>query len=148
MRHFVPRRSPSVRQFASFIGVGVVNTVAYNALFRLANIWMPYLAAHVIGFAGSMAGSFLLNCLVTYRTQPTWRRAFRFPLASLVNLVAVGAALHLGVTAFGLRENLAALLGGILATPLAFLLSRWALRPVARQTDQGRTDEGVTVSTR
>jgi polyisoprenyl-phosphate glycosyltransferase len=121
--------SATVRQFANFALIGVVNTSVYYGAFHLANIRLHYLAAYCISFVAAVAVSFVLNCVITYRIRPTWRGAFRFPLSSLVNLVTAGGTLQLGVSVFGLGEDLAALIGGVLVTPLSFLLARWALLP-------------------
>ncbi|MGW1029903.1 GtrA family protein [Streptomyces sp. NPDC002577] len=143
------RTRPVVRQFAGFAVIGVVNTSVYCGVFRLANVRLHYLAAYGVSFVATVAVSFVLNCLITYRVRPTLRGAFRFPLSSLFNLVAAGSTLQLGVTVFHLSEDLAALIGGVLVTPLSFLLSRWALLPkAARRARQGSTDDRVMVSTR
>jgi putative flippase GtrA len=139
----------SARQFASYAVIGVVNTGVYNGTFLLGNLWLHYLLAHCVGVALAVVVSFVLNSVITYRVPPTWRGFLRFPLSSLFNLVVAGAVLQLGVTVFHMREDLAALIGGVLVTPLSFLLSRWALMPKkARQTRQGSTGDSVMVSTR
>lgn len=121
----------TLRQFAGFAVIGVVNTCVYYLVFLLTDAWLHYLAAYAVSFAVTVAVSFVLNSLIVYRVRPTWRGAFRFPLASLCNLVIVGGTLQLGVTAFHLSANVAALLAGVLVAPLSFLLSRWALVPRA-----------------
>ncbi|MFF1921527.1 glycosyltransferase [Streptomyces sp. NPDC058221] len=120
-------RSRTVRQFLTFAMIGVVNTAVYLAVYATLNRWMPYLAAHVIGYCVSVVGSFLLNTYITCRTTPTWRAFVRFPLSSLVNLVLSGALLYVGVSHLGMGKNIAALAAGILATPFSFLIARWAI---------------------
>jgi polyisoprenyl-phosphate glycosyltransferase len=143
------RISPTVRQFAGFAVIGGVNTSVYYLVFQLANVWLHYLAAYCVSFVVTVAVSFVLNSLITYRIRPTWRAAFRFPLSSLINLVTAGGTLQVGVSVFGLSEDLAALIGGVLATPLSFFLARWALLPkAARRARQGNNDDHVMVSTR
>ncbi|MFD7426168.1 glycosyltransferase [Streptomyces sp. NPDC059818] len=120
-------RSRTVRQFITFAMIGVVNTAVYLSVYATLNHWIPYLAAHVIGYCVSIVGSFLLNSYITCRTSPTWRAFVRFPLSSLVNLVLSGALLYVGVSHLGMGKNIAALTAGILATPFSFLLARWAI---------------------
>ncbi|MFD0025973.1 glycosyltransferase [Streptomyces sp. NPDC058382] len=120
-------RSRTVRQFLTFAMIGVVNTAVYLAVYATLNHWIPYLAAHVIGYCVSVVGSFLLNSYITCRTSPTWRAFVRFPLSSLVNLVLSGALLYVGVSHLGMGKNIAALAAGILATPFSFLIARWAI---------------------
>jgi hypothetical protein len=54
----------------------------------------------------------------------------------VVNLLFSGALLFLGVSALGLGKNIAAVAAGILATPLSFLLARWAINSGATHAAQ------------
>ncbi|WP_351224729.1 GtrA family protein [Streptomyces sp. NPDC002133] len=114
-------------QFTLFAAIGLANTGVYFAVYAVLNIWLPYLAAHAVGYAVSLTGSFLLNSYITLRTRPTWRAFVRYPLSGLANLVGSGVLLHLAVTRLGMDEHLAALAAGVLVTPLSFLLARWAI---------------------
>ncbi|MGW4625655.1 glycosyltransferase [Streptomyces rubiginosohelvolus] len=122
-----PSRSRTVRQFGSFVLIGCVNTAVYLGVYASLNRWIPYLTAHVIGYAVSIVCSFLLNSYVTCRTRPTWHAFVRYPLSSLVNLVASGALLYGAVSGLGMDKNLAALAAGVIVTPISFLLARWAI---------------------
>ncbi|WP_406225423.1 glycosyltransferase [Streptomyces anulatus] len=122
-----PGRSRTVRQFGSFVLIGCVNTAVYLGIYASLNRWIPYLTAHVIGYVVSIVCSFLLNSYVTCRTRPTWHGFVRYPLSSLVNLVASGALLYAAVSGLGMDKNLAALAAGVLVTPVSFLLARWAI---------------------
>ncbi|MGW3213752.1 glycosyltransferase [Streptomyces parvus] len=122
-----PGRSRTVRQFGSFVLIGCVNTAVYLGVYASLNRWIPYLTAHVIGYVVSIVCSFLLNSYVTCRTRPTWHAFVRYPLSSLVNLVASGALLYGAVSGLGMDKNLAALAAGVIVTPVSFLLARWAI---------------------
>ncbi|PCG85630.1 sugar transferase [Streptomyces sp. WZ.A104] len=122
-----PGRARTARQFASFVLIGCVNTAVYLGVYVALNRWIPYLTAHAVGYAVSIVCSFLLNSYVTCRTQPTWQAFLRFPLSSLVNLVASGALLYGAVSGLGMDKNLAALAAGVIVTPISFLLARWAI---------------------
>lgn len=122
-----PGRSRTVRQFGSFVLIGCVNTAVYLGIYASLNRWIPYLTAHVIGYAVSIVCSFLLNSCITIRTRPTWHAFVRYPLSSLVNLVASGALLYGAVSGLGMDKNLAALAAGVIVTPISFLLARWAI---------------------
>ncbi|MFJ9320481.1 glycosyltransferase [Streptomyces globisporus] len=122
-----PSRSRTLRQFGSFVLIGCVNTAVYLGVYASLNRWIPYLTAHVIGYAISIVCSFLLNSYVTCRTRPTWHAFVRYPLSSLVNLVASGALLYGAVSGLGMDKNLAALAAGVIVTPISFLLARWAI---------------------
>ncbi|MFB4419704.1 glycosyltransferase [Streptomyces sp. QL37] len=149
----VSPRGRTARQFASFVLVGCVNTAVYLGVYAVLNRWIPYLVAHVLGYAVSIVCSFLLNSYVTCRTKPTWRAFVRYPVSSLVNLVASGALLYGAVSGLGMDKNLAALLAGVLVTPVSFLLARWAIMsgrrdapvPAERSTRQPEPPVGAPV---
>ncbi|MFJ8979326.1 glycosyltransferase [Streptomyces sp. NPDC102282] len=127
LREHVTPRARTVRQFGSFVLVGCVNTAVYLGVYAVLNRWIPYLVAHVLGYAVSIVCSFLLNSYVTCRTKPTWHAFVRYPVSSAVNLVASGALLYAAVGGLGMDKNLAALVAGVLVTPVSFLLARWAI---------------------
>ncbi|MEU8587311.1 GtrA family protein [Streptomyces sp. NPDC048664] len=124
----------AVRQFTVFAVVGLANTAVYYAVYVTADRRLPYLAAHVLGYAVSLVCSFLLNSAVTLRVRPTWHAFARYPLSGATNVVASGILLHLAVSQLGVDEHWAALGAGVLVTPLSFLLARWALTSGARGT--------------
>lgn len=111
-----------------FVAVGVVNTLDYYAIFLLLDRVTWYLLAHVLAFAASSCGSFILNCRFTYRVRPTWRKLFLFPLTVGVNFAASTAALALLVEAWGFNPRLAAIAAAIFAVPFTFLVSRRVLK--------------------
>ncbi|MFJ8847606.1 glycosyltransferase [Streptomyces cyaneofuscatus] len=120
-------RYRTARQFGSFVLVGCVNTAVYLGVYASLNRWIPYLVAHVLGYAVGIVCSFLLNSYVTCRTKPTWHAFVRYPVSTLVNLAASGALLYGAVSGLGMDKNLAALAAGVIVTPLSFLLARWAI---------------------
>ncbi|MFJ4823681.1 glycosyltransferase [Streptomyces bacillaris] len=136
-------RSRTARQFGSFVLIGCVNTAVYLGVYASLNRWIPYLVAHVVGYAVSIVCSFLLNSYVTCRTKPTWRAFVRYPLSSLVNLVASGALLYGAVSVLGMDKNLAALAAGVIVTPISFLLARWAIMSGRRPRTAGASEVPV-----
>ncbi|MEV0689101.1 glycosyltransferase [Streptomyces sp. NPDC050388] len=130
-------RLATARQFATFVAIGFVNTAVYLAVYAGLNPWIPYLAAHVLGYAVSVVGSFLLNSCLTVRTRPTWHAFFRYPLSSGFNLVASGALLYVAVSRLEMDKNVAALVAGVLVTPVSFLLARWAINSGRRPSGAG-----------
>ncbi|WP_328320597.1 GtrA family protein [Streptomyces sp. NBC_00388] len=120
-------RTRTLGQFATFAAIGVANTAVYYAVFATLNHWLPYLAAHVLGWAVGITVSFLLNSYITCRTRPTWRAFARYPLSGIVNVVGSGILLYLAVSMLGMNEDIAAVAAGVLVTPVSFLLARWAI---------------------
>lgn len=117
----------TVRQFALFAAIGCVNTAVYLAVYVSAHHWIPYLAAHVLGYAVSVVVSFLLNSWLTCRTRPTWRAFARYPASGVAGLVGAGILLQLAVGVLGMDKNISAVAAGVLVTPFSFLLARWAI---------------------
>lgn len=115
---------PEVGRFAA---VGVVNTLTYYGSYLLLVLALPYLAAHVLAFAISMTGSFLLNCLVTYRTRPTWRKFLLFPLTVAANFTITTVGVAVLVELLSVDERVAPLLAAVVAIPLTFVATRAVL---------------------
>jgi putative flippase GtrA len=127
-----PGLLPEVARFAL---VGVVNTLTYYGSYLLLVLALPYLAAHVLAFAISMTGSFLLNCRFTYRTAPTWRKFALFPLTVAANFTITTVGVAVLVELLSVDERVAPLLAAGVAIPLTFLATRAVL--------VGRTPQAV-----
>ncbi|WP_406321559.1 GtrA family protein [Streptomyces sp. NBC_01637] len=120
-------------QMARFALVGVVNTGTYYGCYLALLTVLPYLAAHVIAFALSMTGSFLLNSYFTYRTRPTWRKFLLFPLTNAANFVITTGGVWLLVDRAGFSSRYAPLVAALAAIPITFAVSRAImLRPDTR----------------
>ncbi|MFD4229498.1 GtrA family protein [Streptomyces sp. NPDC058545] len=120
-------------QMTRFALVGVVNTGTYYGCYLALLTVLPYLAAHVIAFALSMTGSFLLNSYFTYRTRPTWRKFLLFPLTNAANFVITTGGVWLLVDHVGFSSRYAPLVAAVAAIPITFVVSRAImLRPDAR----------------
>ncbi|MFF0288320.1 GtrA family protein [Streptomyces sp. NPDC005262] len=120
-------------QMARFSLVGVVNTGTYYGCYLALLTVLPYLAAHVIAFALSMTGSFLLNSYFTYRTRPTWRKFLLFPLTNAANFVITTGGVWLLVDRAGFSSRYAPLVAAVAAIPITFVVSRAImLRPDVR----------------
>lgn len=110
-----------------FALVGVFNTASYYGLYLLFGLFLPYLAAHAVAFVVSMVGSFFLNCHFTFRTKPTWRKFFLFPLSNVTNFVVTSVGLYVLVQFFGINERIAPLLAASVAIPVTFLVAQLVL---------------------
>ncbi|MCD2193298.1 GtrA family protein [Actinomycetospora endophytica] len=120
------RRAPLLWALVRYALVGVVNAATYYVVYLLVLREVGYLTAHVIGLGAAMIVSFFLNCRVTFRVRPSWRRFLLYPASQAVNVAAttVGVVALVGV---GVDERLAPLVAAVLAVPVSFLATRLVL---------------------
>ncbi|WOQ16762.1 GtrA family protein [Raineyella sp. W15-4] len=139
----LPGTLPRLRPVLVFCLVGLVNTgVSYVAYLGL-RLLMPYLVAYVLGWAGGVVVSFLLNCRFTYRVRPTWRGFVLFPLSSLPNIVLSSGGVVLMVEVLGWDQKVAPLIATLLAVPVSYLIARTILVGPVRRIE---TAAGVVMS--
>jgi putative flippase GtrA len=104
--------------------VGAINTGVYYGLYLVFVQVVPYLVAHVIAFVLAMIGSYLLNTYITFRTRPSWRTFFLFPLSNLANFVITTVGLTVLVDWFGVDEEIAPIPVAAVAIPITFLVAQ------------------------
>ena len=120
-------------EFVRFVAVGVFATALhygiYYVLQRLVNVNVAYTA----GYALSFLANFYLTAYFTFRAKPSWRRAFGFGGAHLVNYL-----LHMGLLNLflwlGLSKPLAPVPVNCPALPLSYPATRkkpYCTRPTA-----------------
>ena len=120
------RRAPLLWALVRYALVGIVNAATYYAIYLVVLRDVGYLTAHVIGLGAAMIVSFFLNCRVTFRVRPSWRRFVLYPASQAVNVVAttVGVVALVGL---GVDERLAPLAAAVLAVPVSFFAARLVL---------------------
>jgi len=131
-----------------FATVGVLNTGIYYGLYLVLRLTVPYLVAHVCAFLLAMVGSYFLNCYFTFRTHPSWRSFWLFPLSYVVNLLVSTVGLFVLVQHLGMDERLAAVPAAAIAIPFTFLMAQFALtggqREQPRSGPASRPSEEMT----
>lgn len=130
------RRAPLLWALVRYALVGVVNAATYYVVYLLVLREVGYLTAHVIGLGAAMIVSFFLNCRVTFRVRPSWRRFLLYPASQAVNVAAttVGVVVLVGA---GVDERLAPLAAAVLAVPVSFLAARMVLAHHRATTSTG-----------
>jgi putative flippase GtrA len=120
------RRAPLLWALVRYALVGVANAATYYVVYLLVLHEVGYLTAHVLGLGAAMVVSFFLNCRVTFRVRPSWRRFLLYPASQVVNVAAttVGVVALVGV---GVDQRLAPLVAAVLAVPVSFLAARLVL---------------------
>jgi putative flippase GtrA len=109
-----------------FCIVGVVNTGTYYGLYLLflhVFGWI-YLVSHISAFILSMIGSFFMNTYFTYKTKPSLKKFFQFPLTYVVNVTVTTSSVYLLVDQLGMDKNIAPLLASLIAIPFTFIVSK------------------------
>lgn len=111
-------------RFFRFTLVGIVNTGIHYTVYLTLWIILPYVAAHLIAVTVAMSFSYLLNCHFTFRTRPTWRKFMLYPLSNLTNICLSTIVLYLLVEIVLMDSRIATIIGGLLAVPATFLISK------------------------
>ncbi|NJP42076.1 GtrA family protein [Streptomyces sp. PRB2-1] len=107
-----------------FALVGGVNTATFYGFYLALHPLMPYFAAYSVAFVLSMIGSFFLNTYFTYRTRPTWKKFFLFPLTNVTNYVVTSIGVYVFVEWVGMNDKIAPLVAAAAAIPFTYILSR------------------------
>lgn len=106
--------------------VGVVNAATYYVVYLAVLGEVGYLTAHIVGLGAAMVVSFFLNCRVTFRVRPTWRRFVLYPASQAVNIAATTIGV-VGLVTLGVDERIAPLVAAVLAVPASFVAARFVL---------------------
>ncbi len=115
--------------FTRFVIVGFINTFNYYVLYIiLMSLNVPYILSHSSAFVISMIGSFYLNCYFTYKTKPTFKKFFQFPMTYVVNYSVTTISLFLFIDILNMNEFVAPLLASIIPIPFTYIVSKWILQ--------------------
>lgn len=116
------------QSFLRFVIVGFINTFNYYVIYlSLIYFHIPYMGSHSVAFGLSMIGSFYLNCYFTYRTKPTLKKFFQFPLTYVVNYLVTTSSLFIIVDLLQMNKFIAPLISMVLPIPFTYLVSKWIL---------------------
>lgn len=121
-------------QIIRFILVGLFNTLHHYIwyLLFLYLIGLSYLISHMVAFVLSLIGSFFLNTYYTYRTKPTLKKFFQFPLTYVVNFTVTTTSVYYFVEIFDWNPNISPLLASLVAIPFTFFISKKILVPKSK----------------
>lgn len=114
-------------RFARFTVVGLLNTAVHYLVYLPLWCVLPYLVAHLVAITSATLCSYYLNCRFTFGVPPTTRRLLLYPVSNLTNIALSTVAMSLLVELRGVDPRVATLLGGIVAVPVTFLVSRTVL---------------------
>ena len=121
-------------QFITFMLMGVINTAVLVCTATLLDIFNQYafppesalraIAEHsrlnfIIGYAVSIISSFFINCKITFKQKPTWKKFITFPISYLPNFTVQYIMVFI-FTSLNLNQTMAYICAAIVGTPLTF----------------------------
>lgn len=113
--------------FTRFLVIGLLNTLVYYSVYLLLNLFLPYLASHILGFLVAFIFSFFMNCYVVYKVKPTWGKLFKFPLTQVFNMGMQTLLLYFLVEYFTVDSKIAPLPALIITVPFTYIITKWIL---------------------
>lgn len=114
-------------EFVRFCAVGVANTVHHYVWYISLSHWITYEIANMMAFLAAMIGSYYLNSYLTFRTTPSLRSFFRFPLVYVPQMIAAYMVPYLSIRYFAINAYAVPLISIIFLWPITFLLMRFVL---------------------
>lgn len=120
-----PKQLP---EFIRFVMVGIFATALHYGLYFVLQRAINVNIAYTLGYALSFIANFYLTAYFTFGRKPSWRKAFGFGGAHLLNYL-----LHIGLLNTFLWTGIPKLLAPVpvfaIAIPVNFLLVRFVFRP-------------------
>ncbi len=122
-----------IKEFVKFGIVGAVNTILHLIIYWICTwIGIHYLAANAVGFVITVAISYILNNLFTFRQMKDGKVewSFRTLLKVYISYFATGMVLNSVLLWFwndciGINKNLSPVLNLFITVPVNFLLNKW-----------------------
>lgn len=113
--------------FIRFVIVGIVATAIHYGLYFLLQFLIEVNIAYTTGYLISFIANFYLTAYFTFRTRPSWGKAFGFGGAHLCNYL-----LHIGLLNLflylGLSKTLAPIPVFAIAIPINFLMVKFVFK--------------------
>lgn len=114
-------------EFVRFVIVGILATVLHYGLYFILQGFINVNVAYTVGYVISFIANFYLTAYFTFGRKPSWKKAFGFGGAHLVNYL-----LHMGLLNLflwlGLSKPYAPIPVFAIAIPVNFLLVRFVFK--------------------
>lgn len=114
-------------EFVRFVMVGILATALHYGLYFILQNFINVNVAYTFGYIISFIANFYLTAYFTFGRKPSWRKAFGFGGAHLVNYL-----LHMGLLNLflwlGLSKPYAPIPVFAIAIPVNFLLVRFVFK--------------------
>ncbi|QOY62383.1 GtrA family protein [Lysobacter sp. H21R4] len=115
-------------EVVKFIAARVASTVVSYLVYVVLLYWLSYDVAYFIAYVAGIVLSYVINSLVVFKQPITRRSAILFPLIYLVQFLMGMLILRVCIERLAMPEWLGMAFSIVLTFPLAFALSRWAMR--------------------
>lgn len=114
--------------FFRFLVVNALNTGLYWGLYLLLLPLVPYLVANSLALVVAVLAAYVGNARYAFRVDPSRRSLVLFLLTNGTTVVLRTGVVWALVERFTLTEALAPPIAVVVVTPIAFGLTRWAMR--------------------
>ena len=116
------------REFGKFLVVGFANTVTGYAVYLALNLFISYSVAYALAYVAGFILSYFLNSLWVFKTEPSWKTFFSYPLVYAVQFLINLLCLRILIENLQVSEALSPLIVIVISIPITFVLSRFFLR--------------------
>lgn len=120
-------KHPKLWQLAKFCIVGAANTAFYYMTYRCFLLAFTYMFAHLLAWCCAIIFSFFLNCYVTFKVRPTWKRFIVFPSTTLANFFITTVGAYILIEFLAISDKYGPLFASFIAIPITFTLTRYVL---------------------
>ncbi|WP_285396537.1 haloacid dehalogenase-like hydrolase [Lysinibacillus sp. fls2-241-R2A-57] len=117
------------KEFILFIFVGIVNTINGVVFSSIFSLTLDGTLAFILGYAGSLTISYILNSTFVFKNTLSWVRFVKFCISYIPNFVIQFVMVFVFLHYFNLREIIVYTMSAILGVPITFLMVKFfALR--------------------
>ena len=121
------KRLKQLPEFIRFVLVGGLATGLHYGIYFVLQQFIDVNVAYTLGYIVSFIANFYLTAYFTFERKPSWRKAFGFGGAHLVNYLMHIALLNLFLR-LGFSQPLAPIPVFSIAVPVNFLLVRFVFK--------------------
>ena len=121
------KRLKQLPAFVRFIMVGIFATALHSGIYIILQQIINVNIAYSIGYVLSFIANFYLTAFFTFRKKPSWKKAFGFGGAHLVNYLLHMSLLNLFLW-LGISKPFAPIPVFAIGIPVNFLLVRFVFK--------------------
>ncbi len=112
-----------------YLAGGVANTALSYCVYWVLLHFTDYRIAFSVSYAAGIVTGYFINALFVLKVPITRRGLLGYPIAYVIPYLAGLVMIRLLVGGLGLDARLAPFAVMLVTTPLAYILTRWAIMP-------------------